>query len=658
MKYGMFILIIVVALLGVSCNQNKTGNDDFVPFKDLLVSESFDYATTTNTEIELNVIDSENQPVAGIVFSIYSNDPLMGGDLIARGVTGTNGQYKTLKSLPAHQTYVYAQGNFETIKLPIVQGKVRKTYNQRLNSPSSDFNKAVASKSYQYLPWLTYNADGLPSPMTTEIVPSGLIARLNQLLPEYQSLPARYPVFFSPGLRTLLKVDEDVELFLTFVNEGAGFKNSVGFYVYPQGTVINSREDLGPLTVVFPNASKSGAGGSLNMSDTVYLGEIPGGMMVGWFLIANGFVSGSQINPNRQHYFSDNGLNPETDPVLRQHVIQAYDWVTESIILAFEDQNREGTTDNDFNDVIFRIRATPFSSIDVSDLPPVNPYDDRDGDGVPDEFDDYPDDPTLAFNNFTPSENTWGTLAFEDLWPYLGDYDFNDLVLDYNINQITNAQNRVAKVDTRIKLVANGARYKNGFGFQFPFAPALINSIEKSHPSLMTFENDGPYAVFRFFDNAFFLIPQQPGNNFINTTPGLPYLTPVEVNLSFRLSTPQVVQNMLYQPPYNPFVFLNTERDKEVHLPGYIPTHKANPIYFGMHDDGSNPLTGRYYYSKKNLPYAVHLPIKWNYPVERTQITRAYLRFKDWAQSNGTSSPDWYLPNAGNIDNTYIYPRP
>lgn len=42
---------------------------------------------------------------------------------------------------------------------------------------------------------------------------------------------------------------------------------------------------------------------------------------------------------------------------------------------------------------------------------------DSDGDGVPDHFDDYPDDPEKAFNNFFFNEGNFGTLAFEDLWP-------------------------------------------------------------------------------------------------------------------------------------------------------------------------------------------------------------------------------------------------
>ena len=52
-----------------------------------------------------------------------------------------------------------------------------------------------------------------------------------------------------------------------------------------------------------------------------------------------------------------------------------------------------------------------------------DPCQDSDGDGVPDDQYDYPNDNTRAFNKFFPS-NGPGTLMFEDLWPFKGDYGY------------------------------------------------------------------------------------------------------------------------------------------------------------------------------------------------------------------------------------------
>ncbi len=60
----------------------------------------------------------------------------------------------------------------------------------------------------------------------------------------------------------------------------------------------------------------------------------------------------------------------------------------------------------------------------------------------------------------------FGTLAFEDLWPGKGDYDFNDLVIDYQFLITTNTSNYVESVQGTFIIRAIGASFENGFGFQ------------------------------------------------------------------------------------------------------------------------------------------------------------------------------------------------
>jgi len=69
-------------------------------------------------------------------------------------------------------------------------------------------------------------------------------------------------------------------------------------------------------------------------------------------------------------------------------------------------------------------------------------FTDIDGDGIADLIDDYPSDRGKAFHFAFPngSGNTkstlspvyWGTWCFEDLWPSMGDFDMNDLVINYH----------------------------------------------------------------------------------------------------------------------------------------------------------------------------------------------------------------------------------
>ncbi len=64
---------------------------------------------------------------------------------------------------------------------------------------------------------------------------------------------------------------------------------------------------------------------------------------------------------------------------------------------------------------------------------------------VDDDLDDYPNDPDRATDVYYLISMSPGTLAFEDLWPGKGDYDFNDLVLDYRFKQVLNGSNELVE---------------------------------------------------------------------------------------------------------------------------------------------------------------------------------------------------------------------
>ena len=53
-------------------------------------------------------------------------------------------------------------------------------------------------------------------------------------------------------------------------------------------------------------------------------------------------------------------------------------------------------------------------------------------------------------------ENGWGTLMFEDLWPAYGDYDFNDLVVNYKMQLYPNNKNMVKEMILGIRVKAIG----------------------------------------------------------------------------------------------------------------------------------------------------------------------------------------------------------
>ena len=57
---------------------------------------------------------------------------------------------------------------------------------------------------------------------------------------------------------------------------------------------------------------------------------------------------------------------------------------------------------------------------------------------------------------YPAQENGWGTLMFEDLWPAYGDYDFNDLVVNYKMQLYPNNKNMVKEMILGIRVKAIG----------------------------------------------------------------------------------------------------------------------------------------------------------------------------------------------------------
>ncbi len=266
---------------------------------------------------------------------------------------------------------------------------------------------------------------------------------------------------------------------------------------------------------------------------------------------------------------------------------------------------------------------------------------DSDGDGVPDEQDDYPNDPERAFNNYFPGEGTWATLAYEDLWPSKGDYDFNDLVIGYNINQITNADNKVVEIKSKWNPRHNGAGLNNGFAFQFNSNPDAIESVSGYNHTLgnIPLNANGTEAG------------QQLANVVVmdETTPNIGDTIYVDV-----LFNNPVSENSIGVPPYNPYVIINGDVTTEVHLPDMVPTSLANTALFGTGDDDSDPATGKYYKTENNLPWGINIVYDFVWMKEKQQITWGYLKFADWATSGGTVYQDWYKDLPGYRDDSQL----
>ncbi|NWJ50471.1 MAG: LruC domain-containing protein [Bacteroidetes bacterium] len=302
----------------------------------------------------------------------------------------------------------------------------------------------------------------------------------------------------------------------------------------------------------------------------------------------------------------------------------------------------------------------PASSCSPSDGTPPQTVKDADGDGVPDDLDEYPNDPDRAFTSYYPNKTDYASIAFEDLWPFKGDYDFNDFVADYQYKIVSDAQNNIVDIIATYKVRAAGATQNNSFALALPVPSSSIKSITGYQKLGHNFTMNPKGYEEGHLNNTVIIVVDEVntyfGDALMNTGSIIPYkdMAPFTVTINFATHIPssQLI------PPYNPFLIANQERGREIHLIDHKPTEKASLNLFGTGNDGSKPETGSYYKSATYLPWAIEIPVSFDYAYERKEITLAHLKFADWAQSSGTTYKDWYLDKPGYRDATFIYKKP
>jgi len=290
---------------------------------------------------------------------------------------------------------------------------------------------------------------------------------------------------------------------------------------------------------------------------------------------------------------------------------------------------------------------------------------DTDEDGVPDEEDQFPTNASMAFSTSYPAAG-YGTLMFEDLWPGMGDYDFNDLVLNYRYDVVSNADDNVVEVTYSFVTRAIGGSLRNGFAFQLDGIPSSrivsVSGAKTTGISYATINSNGTEANqtnanIIVFKNAFDLLPHTSGYSFINVEAGAPDVgtDTTEVVVTFTTTeNPTAIANFTHAL-FNPYLIVNQERGKEVHKANRIPSSLMNTSYFGQGQDNSNPAQSIYYRTSSGLPWVLDVTESVPYAEEKTDFTEAFVKFAQWATSGGTSYTDWYqdLPTYRNTDKLF-----
>lgn len=669
------LLLLLLAFVLSSCMNEDLGPSN--NSKELQVDADFDFSTTKNLSLDMGFKDNQGSPFKGMVVRVYDGNPFKGGKVIFKGLTNAAGTLTADMVLPLRLEEVVIDpdqmGLKRNVRLGITGEKMtyrtsgfdtdHEAYEQVFNADGS-IQGRIRSTTQAPISYMgSYNNSGVPNYLEPErdVISSELLSFINASLPEGYPVPTYHPRYLDAGKDINLNILDSSDVWITFVHEGAGWRNAVGFFTYPTNNPPANQDSIDVLNIIFPNYSFAGSGGGLRSGDKVHLGKFAPGTSIGFVLFANAWNGTSRtVGAGYYRIFSRKNLNPESDTTKQQHNVLLYDEENELFLIGFEDINRESSScDQDFNDAVFYITANPITGIDSDNVNPIDKPGDADGDGVSDVYDEEPNDPNIAYKNYYPSASTYGTLAFEDLWPNTGDYDFNDLVTDYRFTYLLNPTNEVTAIEAEFVIQAIGAGFHNGFGFEMELLPGDItavtgNLMEKNYISFNAngTESGQSKAVIIVTDDCYNSFAKKGG--FVNTNPADPYITPDTIRVRIELNGTKTYSQM-GSAPYNPFLIVNGDRGKEIHLPAYEPTDLANLSLFGTGDDGSNVSNEVYYKSPGNLPWGMNLPEQFNYPIEGEHVSGAHLKFVPWVNSQGFSFMDWYTPEQGYRDENKIY---
>jgi LruC domain-containing protein len=519
----------------------------------------------------------------------------------------------------------------------------------------------------------------LPSGLAA--LPSNLTSKISFSLPEGRDIRLN-----SQGLvpdsddKTNLRFSATADVWVTFLSEGAGYRNSVGYFTYDPNNPPTSPAQVQE-KIIFVNASMPAPldQASTTRQNTAYLGSFPAGTALGFFIISDGFSpTGRMVNgaltggaketvSTQRVFYTLRALNPEAggSQNLNVHTVILRELSTarpdyQLMVIGFEDINREQGGDHDFNDVVLGIHVNPRAAIANLDTlaPLVSAADaDTDGDGVKDLLDEYPNDPRRAFSRSYPSATTWGTLAFEDQWPSRGDYDLNDVVMRYRSKEILDAQRSVAAVEMEIGAVARGGLVDSGFAVNFPGISAGVVSsatlsVNGATATALAVESGQSEAVFVVMPSSLAAMPSPSGCSFANSQTGCAAVPVRNYKLTVNFTTAR--PSNLFLPPYNPFIFRANERGREVHLPGKSPTALANTALFKTGVDNTTAGTTFTYMDSQRRPWALDIPTSWKHPEERTDVIRAFPAIVEWTRSAGASNKNWYTTPV----NSLVYRAP
>ena len=608
------------------------------------------FSTIQKVQVEIDYSNSESR----VPFSIYDGNPLIEGEnttILKENVqaldgawTDEQGKFTATVELPAYvsNVYIVSTSPFARQAIPgkIVNGvlKVSDTDEQLTTRASYRESTRFDRNRFNNLGWNTnlgsfddrsgvidYAYKGNDPKLTlSKSEMNELRTTVSKVLNTLGSCPEEYRT------QADLYVEEDeTAVVLTALRGWTCWNSSLGYYYYRYDQAPASLKDV-KVYAVFPNTQMIWNNGSLQASpqgikegtavQLKYFDDpeypkgknFPKGYYIGFILACNAwntYFTGFNSYTLTEGFYasSTKGFSTKVNSGIDVRTAMFKD-KNSNIAIAFEDF----MDDQNFTDVVFSLKANP----EITNVPPV--------------------DEDLN----TTIEKT-GVYAFEDEWPKAGDYDMNDVLVQYTYQKVFNIFNEILSESFTFKTLYNKSTvFTNGLGF--------ILSNEGNAQSIEYFirkENEKDFTVasgadkFTRESNAIILTDN------VKTNPNAEY------KVTFKYGDKN--SNKKQETSIDAFIYRPSKEGNrlDVHCPMKKPTSKVDTSLFGQYEDCSKPNEGIYYVSNQEniYPFAFYLSnanandiaeLKNFDKNEKKSISEIYPKFIDWAKY-GTNA-DWY----------------
>jgi len=512
----------------------------------------------------------------------------------------------------------------------------------------------------------------------TEDVPSSLMNEIGDLLPESNNAGA---AFLTDAYDGTLIMAADSTLTVTFLWEGAGFENTLGYMIYRKSSSGRYRVDNRHL--IFPNVSFA-PDGALETGMVATLRDEEGeprvfeaGEKVGFFLISDGahtnqvknwspYIKLPKTNPAKNLKFGEGlytsiaDLNPEVSQgyadlsdhmaiVQMQH--EDFNESERFFLMSFEDLNRTESSDEDFNDAVFILRSESPDDIDAAGIFQYASGD-PDGDGAEAANDQMPWDADRALRTRYPTHGSY-SVAFEDNYPEIGDADYNDALVAYHYEYVTDSEGNLKDIVLTAHLIARGAAYDAQLELALPgldaghgglaqveyylSGDAIIPVVED--PVSINDITNGDGLSLTMLPSTIDALPPLEGEVFTNTTASEMEREAAAARVVITFDTPLTPEQAR---DIQPDIVLSVVHDDglyDIHIPGR-DSYSDRPSWLPSESGPGAYLDGN------GMPWAMELPTDWRFPVEYIHVQWGYPQFMDWVASSGLENPDWYQATA------------